>query len=654
MAKQTLCFGRVPSGMVLLAVFFSGLSGSMGAKSRQENGGEKAKAANIEEWQRVRVLGYGRIVRSEYSPDGQRLATNAEGGLLEIRAADSGQIQLQLDLQTPRPAALAWSPDGSTIALSYLAPRVIDLLDSHTGERLWRAELDDFVAGWLAWSPDGWRLASGENTTRSPHRITIRETKKGELLTAFSVPGSSVQGAVGWSPDGRFLAAGAGVGLDAVITLWDGKSYRILRTLRAAGALSFSWSPDSTKLVSAFGTRGKIWEVSSGKLLGDYIEHHQSIKVVRWSPDGRRIASGSLDQSVKIWAVETGTLERTLVEGPDQPRIFSLSWSNDSRRLAVPGAAMVNIWSVETGKILRSFSGHTGWVSAVRWSPDGCRIASASWDQTIRIWNPETGETVNILRGHTQRVLALSWSPDGRWLASGSWDQTVRIWDAQRGELLTTLTDHRGAVDAVAWSPNSKWLASSSGTENVILWEAEDWRILATFPVSAFSVAWSPESNRLLCGGMTTGIWSIETGQQEIELLGHMMAVTSVSWSPDGQRVATGAGDGTVKIWDAERGETLHTLSGSVLEVWSVDWAPDSRLLASGDRERSVRIWDAETGEGLQTLLGHMEPPFVVSVAFSPDGRRLASGAWDQTIRIWARSGEKDDTSRELAKENRR
>ena len=152
-------------------------------------------------------------------------------------------------------------------------------------------------------------------------------------------------------------------------------------------------------------------------------------------------------------------------------------------------------------------------------------------------------------------------------------------------------------------------------------------------PVS--SVAWSPDEKRLATGSSdkTAKVWDAGNGEELFTLTGHSEEVSSVAWSPDGKRLATGSGDKTAKVWDAASGQALLTLRGHSGRVSSVAWSPDGKRLATASSDKSVKVWDARTGRELSTLNGHGAA--VNSVAWSPDGSRLATGSADNTGKVW-------------------
>jgi hypothetical protein len=148
----------------------------------------------------------------------------------------------------------------------------------------------------------------------------------------------------------------------------------------------------------------------------------------------------------------------------------------------------------------------------VAFNPNGTRLASASYDGTVRVWDTTTYEELFLLCGHTSWVIGVAFSPDGRRIASGSWDRTVKVWDARTGTLLQTLF-HNNVVNSVVFTTDGTRLASASGEGTVKLWD-------------------------------------VKTGQLILTLRGYTSYVWSLAFSADGARLASGSGDGTLRIWD--------------------------------------------------------------------------------------------------------
>src|SRR6266849_888810 len=207
---------------------------------------------------------------------------------------------------------------------------------------------------------------------------------------------------------------------------------------------------------------------SIGTTLYIYRGHSDVVYAVAWSPDGKRIASGSKDQTVRVWDAADGGHVFTYRGHSDW--VETVAWSPDGKRIASGSGSLmlkkdytVQVWDAASGRTLYTYPGHSNAVYAVAWSPNGRRIASASRDKTVQVWDATDGGNVFIYRGHSDVVWAVAWSPDGRRIASGSWDHTVQVWDAASGRTLFTYRGHTSDVLAVTWSPDGGRIASGSG-----------------------------------------------------------------------------------------------------------------------------------------------------------------------------------------------
>ncbi|MTJ22539.1 serine/threonine protein kinase [Dolichospermum sp. UHCC 0352] len=256
----------------------------------------------------------------------------------------------------------------------------------------------------------------------------------------------------------------------------------------------------------------------------------------------------------------------------------------------------IQLWNIATGSKIRTLQGHSDRIESVAFSPDGKTLASGSNDETIKLWNVATGTEIGSLQGSFFSVYSVTFSPDGKTLASGSSDGTIKLWDVSTTKEILTLSGHTAKVSAVAFSPDGKILASGSDDRIIKLWNVATAGEILTFDGHSDrvgSVAFSPDGKILASGSSdkTIKLWNIDTGTEIRTLTGHSNRVGSVAFSPNGKILASGSDDNTVKLWNVATGTQIHTLTGYADTVDSVIFSSDGKTLASASRENNIKVW---------------------------------------------------------------
>jgi WD40 repeat protein len=462
----------------------------------------------------------------------------------------------------------------------------------------------------LAFSRDGRLLASGG--WRASATLWDPEAG-GEPLRSFSTTRHAIP-ALAFSRDGGQLAT---ANFGRRVDVWDTTTGELLRPLPQSGlvlGVAFSPDADGRRIVSVGEDKiVHVWDAASDREILGLRGHDGMCGCVAFSPNGMRLASASVDGTIRVWDAtplqghERQDIPPGFTEHGDE--VWSVAVSPDRKKIASAGfvrSAMV--WDAKTKQVSNRFSDHDNVVFCVAWDRDGERVAfaGASGDQfTVKVKNLDAKrEQDDFTLPAGSEYFAAAFSPDDKYLVTGNGKGFVEVWDANNGHPVQKLGTHKGVIRGVVFSPDRKHLASMSSDGEVKLWDAtrlgekhEPRELIPPFsahsPGVGLSMAFSPDGKRLVTGGKkyTAKIWDVETGGVLHTLEGHSGDVYTVAFSPDGRWVASAGEDSTVKVWDSRTGELLRNFRGHTGLVSTMAFL-DERTLITGSRDRTIKFWD--------------------------------------------------------------
>ena len=381
---------------------------------------------------------------------------------------------------------------------------------------------------------------------------------------------------------------------------------------------------------------------------------------------GLRKIQGALRMSANVLSEDPNQLAGQLLGrllSATEPEIQSLLNQANGWNRTPWIRPLAPILQAPCGVLLRTLEGHAEGINAIALTSDGTRIISASDDHTLKVWDLQTGSLLLTLTGHTGIVTAVTIASDGSYLISGAWDHTLRVWDLQTGQETQQFQEKTGVVTDIAIAPNGHRFVSAAGigtqsdssdVDRLKLWDLEDGTEIVslrghTGPVDSVTI--TPDGQYVISGAGSTlmqpsdetiRIWESETGQEAGVLAGHTGPIKALAVSPDGQHLISAGGgrhtDGfgqttnnVLHIWNLDKRTQLHTLRGHLEQsIDAVTMTPDGKFLISG--ASGIKVWDLQTRQEVASL---PEAGGQGGVAITPDCRYLVTGSSNGTLKIF-------------------
>jgi WD40 repeat protein len=445
-----------------------------------------------------------------------------------------------------------------------------------------------------------------------------------------------------FSPSGVLLTGGG----DAVIRAWDVESGTELRSFvgHVGRIFDLSFAPDGQSFVSVADSTVRVWSLGTGALLHTFTfpPPGEGVSQARFAPDGHRLATASLvftnvTDSVRLW--DLATEQRIRSFGGDG-LVQRFEFIAGGHLVTAKGPQDVQVWDIETGQLIRSLPGTTpaefsiqGLVTATNSS----LVVAGCLNGRVITWDASTGQIVHDFIG--ENLFSIVAVPGTNQFLTAHPDNLVRVKDSQIGATLRTIAGHTaGATFGVGFSPDRRHVVSGGNEALTRVWNrtnAQQVRTLAGFAGGTQVARFSPDGTRILTTfgtpNFSARLLNAETATIEREFIGHTSWLADAVFSLDGQRVATGAQDGTARLWDIVTGTQIRAFSSPGSLITTVAVSSNGTMLASGASDGIVRLWNTANGQLLRSVELEFDAGTVSSLDFSPASGELLV-AWADGI----------------------